>query len=106
MPNNEGISTETLLPIALVAGAGLLIWSMSRQGTQPTGYCVPQDTVRRLMSIPGLTNPHPTAICRYYAATAEQQQHFWTLDPSLQVTLMQMSPEQALWFTCWACPYM
>jgi hypothetical protein len=99
--NSEGISSETLLPIALVAGAGLLIWSMSKKS--PTGYCVPDDTVTRLMSIPGLTNPDPTAICRYYAATAEAQAQFWTLDDSLKITLMQMTPEQALWFTCLSC---
>jgi hypothetical protein len=76
---------------------------MSKQGT--TGYCVPQDVVDKLMRIPGVTptNIHPTAICRYYAATAEQQRYFDSLDPTLQLQLLQMTPEQALWLTCQLC---
>lgn len=110
MPDNQGgIDAETLMPIALIAGAGLLIWTVSKKGgtmpPTPTGYCVPQEIVTRLMSIPGLTSVDPTAMCRYYAATPSQQAYFWTLSDSLKVALMQMSPEEALWFTCWSCAF-
>ena len=110
MANNNNIDMETLLPVALIGGAGLLIWATSRKGGTapppgPTGYCVPQQTVIQLTTLPGThpANWHPTAICRYYAAMSSQQQVFLSLDSATQDALMSMTPEQAVWFTRWAC---
>lgn len=108
MANGNDIDMEKLTPVLLIGGAGLLIYAMSRKpggGGTPTGYCVPDSVVQQLMNFPGAqpASFHSTSICRYYAATSSQQQHFWTLDSSLKNQLMAMSAEEALWFTCWSC---
>lgn len=104
---NGDLDMETLLPVALAAGAGLLIIMTSRGSVAPptTGYCVPQEMVQQLISLPG-TNPSTwdrTGICRFYAAAASQKARFLSLTADLQDALMRMTPEQAVCFSCMSC---